>query len=194
MRKQGFPVFGIEAKLVDLSTGKELPWDGKSIGELYVRGPWVIKEYYNDPRTKEAITPDLYWKTGDVGYIDELGYFKIVDRAKDLIKSGGEWISSVDMENYLMAHPYVLEATVVGIPHPRWEERPLALVILKKEYKDKPTQEIERELKEHLSKRFAKWQLPDKILFVEEIPKTSVGKFDKKVIREQYKNLYMSST
>jgi fatty-acyl-CoA synthase len=117
-----------------------------------------------------------------------------VDRAKDIIKSGGEWISSVDMENYLMAHPYVLEATVVGIPHPRWEERPLALVILKKEYKDKPAQEIERELREHLSKRFAKWQLPDKILFVEEIPKTSVGKFDKKVIREQYKNLYMRST
>jgi len=191
MRKQGFPVFGIEAKLVDLASGKELPWDGRSVGELYVRGPWVIKEYYNDPRTGEAITPDKYWKTGDVGYIDELGYLKLVDRAKDLIKSGGEWISSVDMENYLMAHPYVLEAVVVGIPHPRWEERPLALVVLREEYRDKPAEEVERELKEHLSKKFAKWQLPDKILFVREIPKTSVGKFDKKVIREQYKDLYM---
>lgn len=191
MRKQGFPVFGIEAKLVDLSSGKELPWDGRSVGELYVRGPWVIKEYYNDPRTREAITPDKYWKTGDVGYIDELGYFKIVDRAKDVIKSGGEWISSIDMENWLMAHPYVLEATVVGIPHPRWEERPLALVVLREEYRSKPAEEVERELKEHLSKKFAKWQLPDKILFVKEIPKTSVGKFDKKVVREQYKDLYM---
>jgi fatty-acyl-CoA synthase len=191
MRRQGLPVFGIEAKLVDLASGKELPWDGRSLGELYVRGPWVIKEYYNDPRTREAITPDKYWKTGDVGYIDELGYIKLIDRAKDLIKSGGEWISSVDMENYLMAHPYVLEAVVVGIPHPRWEERPLALVVLREEYRDKPAEEVERELKEHLSKRFAKWQLPDKILFVREIPKTSVGKFDKKVIREQYKDLYM---
>jgi fatty-acyl-CoA synthase len=191
MRKQGLPVFGIEAKLVDLASGKELPWDGRSVGELYVRGPWVIKEYYNDPRTGEAITPDKYWKTGDVGYIDELGYLKLIDRTKDLIKSGGEWISSVDMENYLMAHPYVLEAVVVGIPHPRWEERPLALVVLREEYRDKPAEEVERELKEHLSKRFAKWQLPDKILFVREIPKTSVGKFDKKVIREQYKDLYM---
>ena len=191
MRKQGFPVFGIEAKLVDLASGKELPWDGRSVGELYVRGPWVIKEYYNDPRTGEAITPDKYWKTGDVGYIDELGYLKLVDRTKDLIKSGGEWISSVDMENYLMTHPYVLEAAVVGIPHPRWEERPLALVVLREEYRDKPAEEVERELKEYLSKKFAKWQLPDKILFVREIPKTSVGKFDKKVIREQYKDLYM---
>jgi len=194
MKKQGFPVFGIEVKLVDLSNGRELPWDGKSIGELCVRGPWVIKEYYNDPRTKEAITSDMYWRTGDVGYIDELGYLKIVDRAKDIIKSGGEWISSVDMENYLMTHPYVLEATVIGIPHPRWQERPLALVVLRKEYKDKSAQEIERELKEHLSKKFAKWQLPDKIVFVEEVKKTFTGKFDKKALREQYRDLYISST
>ncbi|MFP3191229.1 MAG: long-chain-fatty-acid--CoA ligase [Thermoproteota archaeon] len=194
MSKQGFPIFGVEVKLVDPITGRELPWDGKSIGELYVRGAFVVKEYYNDPRTKEAFTPDKYWKTGDAGYIDELGYFKITDRIKDVIKSGGEWISSVDLENYLMSHPYVLEATVIGIPHPRWEERPLALVVLRNEYKDKPPQEIEKELREYLSKKFAKWQLPDKILFVDEILKTSVGKFDKKVLREQYKNLYMSST
>lgn len=190
-RKQGIPVFGVEAKLIDLSTGKEVPWDGKSVGELCVRGPWVIKEYYNDPRTREAMTPDMYWRTGDVGCIDELGYFKIVDRAKDLIKSGGEWISSIDMENYLMTHPYVLEAAVVGVPHRKWEERPLALVVLREEYRSKPLQGVENELREHLSKRFAKWQLPDKILFVEEIPKTSVGKFNKRVIRERYKNVYL---
>ena len=190
MRRQGYPVFGIEVKLIDPLSGKELPWDGESVGELWVRGPWIIKEYYNDPRSKEQCTPDGFWKSGDVGTIDELGYFKIVDRAKDLIKSGGEWISSVDMENYLMAHPYVLEAVVVGIPHPRWEERPLALVILRSEHKDMDEKKVERELRTHLLKRFAKWQLPDTILFVNEIPKTSVGKFSKRTIRERYWNLY----
>ncbi|MGP3667723.1 MAG: long-chain-fatty-acid--CoA ligase [Candidatus Bathyarchaeota archaeon] len=191
MRKQGYPAFGVEVKLVDPSTGKELPWDGKSVGEAWWRGPWVIKEYYNDPRSKEQCTPDGWWKSGDAGFIDELGYFKLVDRIKDLIKSGGEWISSVDVENTLMAHPAVLEAAVVGLPHPRWEERPLALVVLREEYKEKSKEELESELKEHLSKRFSKWQIPDKILFVSEIPKTSVGKFDKKVIREQHKDIYI---
>ena len=194
MRRQGYPVFGIEVKLVDPLRSEELPWNGKSVGELWVRGPWIIKEYYNDPRSKEQCTIDGFWKSGDVGTIDELGYFKIVDRTKDLIKSGGEWISSVDMENFLMAHPYVLESTVVGIPHPKWEERPLALIIVRPEYKNKPKEELDKELRQHLLKRFAKWQLPDMMLFVDEIPKTSVGKFSKRTIREIYWNLYTNKT
>lgn len=190
MRKQGYPPFGVEVKIVDPSTGKELPWDGKSMGEAWWRGPWVIKEYYNDPRTREQCTPDGWWKSGDAGFIDELGYFKMVDRLKDLVKSGGEWISCVDLENALMAHPAVLEACVVGIPHPRWEERPLALVVLREEYKGRPEEELVADLKDYLSKSFSRWQLPDRVLFVDEIPKTSVGKFDKKVLREQFKDLY----
>ncbi|MCX8172105.1 MAG: long-chain-fatty-acid--CoA ligase, partial [Archaeoglobaceae archaeon] len=190
MRKQGLFVFGIEAKLVDPSTGKELPWNGKSVGELWLRGPWVIKEYYNDPRTRENVTEDGWWKSGDVGTIDELGYFHIVDRLKDIIKSGEEWIPSVDLEKNLMSHPFVYEAVVIGIPHPRWGERPLALVVLKNQYRNKPKQQIEMELREHMLRRFARWQLPDQILFVEEIPKTSTGKINKKILREKYKDVY----
>ena len=190
-RKQGLPLFGLEVKLVDPDREQEVPWDGKSVGELWVRGHWIIKEYYNDPRTKEQCMPDGWWRSGDAAVIDKNGYVKLVDRLKDVIKSGGEWISSVDMENLLMTHPAVLEATVVGIPHPKWDERPLALVVLKPEYKDKPAEEIEKSLREWLLQRFAKWQLPDKILFVDEIPKTSVGKFAKRIVREQYKDLYM---
>jgi len=191
-RKQGIPVFGIEVKLVD-ENGKELPHDGKSIGELYIKGHWITASYYNDPRTFDSFEDEgllKWWKSGDAATIDEHGYIKIVDRFKDLIKSGGEWISSVDLENYLMAHPAVFEACVVGIPHPKWEERPLAFVVLKSEYKEKVSKE---ELYEHLKQRFAKWQLPDEILFVDEIPKTSVGKFSKRTLREKYKDYYMKS-
>jgi fatty-acyl-CoA synthase len=187
-RKQGLPIFGVEVKIID-PAGNELPWDGKSIGELIIRGPWVAKQYYNDERSKESFINN-WWKSGDAATIDENGYVKIVDRIKDLIKSGGEWISSIDLENYLMAHPAVLEASVVGVPHPKWEERPIALVVLREQYRNKNYNELEKELKEHLSKRFAKWQIPDKIFFVNEIPKSSTGKFDKKTIRSQYKNIY----
>jgi len=187
-RKQGLPIFGVEVKIID-PAGNELPWDGKSIGELIIRGPWVAKQYYNDERSKESFINN-WWKSGDAATIDENGYVKIVDRIKDLIKSGGEWISSIDLENYLMAHPAVLEASVVGVPHPKWEERPIALVVLREQYRNKDYNELEKELKEHLSKRFAKWQIPDKIFFVNEIPKSSTGKFDKKTIRSQYKNIY----
>jgi len=187
-RKQGLPIFGVEVKIID-PPGNELPWDGKSIGELIIRGPWVAKQYYNDERSKESFINN-WWKSGDAATIDENGYVKIVDRIKDLIKSGGEWISSIDLENYLMAHPAVLEASVVGVPHPKWEERPIALVVLREQYRNKDYNELEKELKEHLSKRFAKWQIPDKIFFVNEIPKSSTGKFDKKTIRSQYKNIY----
>ncbi len=189
-RKQGVPVFGVEVALAD-ENGNFLPWDGKTIGELYIRGHWVTGVYYDDPRTAESFVGDdvlKWWKSGDAATIDEHGYIKIVDRFKDLIKSGGEWISSIDLENYLIAHPAVFEACVIGIPHPKWEERPLAFVVLKDEYKGKVTKE---DLLEHLSQRFAKWQLPDEILFVDEIPKTSVGKASKRTLREQYKDFYM---
>jgi fatty-acyl-CoA synthase len=182
-RYQGLPVMGVEIKLVD-AEGNELPWDGKSMGELWIKGPWVTKEYYNDERTKDSFV-DGWWKSGDVAIITPEGYVKIVDRVKDVIKSGGEWISSVDLENTLMAHPAVYEACVIGVEHPKWQERPLALVVLRPDYKDKVTKE---ELIEFLKPHFAKWQLPDDVIFVDEIPKTSVGKFDKKLLREKYRD------
>ncbi|AIG97080.1 MULTISPECIES: long-chain fatty acid--CoA ligase [Archaeoglobus] len=189
-RKQGIPVFGVEVMLVD-EEGNKLPHDGKTIGELCIRGHWITGSYYKDARTFESFIEDgllKWWKSGDAATIDEWGYIKIVDRFKDLIKSGGEWISSVDLENYLMAHPKVFEACVVGIPHPKWEERPLAFVVPKPEFRDSITKE---ELYEHLKQRFAKWQLPDDIIITSEIPKTSVGKFSKRTLREQYKDYYM---
>ena len=190
-RKQGLPVFGVDIRIVDPS-GKDVPWDGKSIGELLIKGFWIAKQYYDDERTKKQFTEDGYWRSGDVATIDENGYIKIVDRIKDLIKSGGEWISSIDLENYLVAHPAVLEASVVGIPHPKWEERPIALVVLKDDYRNGNIDEMGKELISHLLKRFAKWQIPDKIIFVNEIPKSSTGKYDKKTIKNKYKDLFIS--
>ncbi|WP_458012512.1 AMP-binding enzyme, partial [Candidatus Solincola sp.] len=185
-RRQGIPVVGIDVKLVD-EEGKELPFDGKSVGELLIRGPWVTCSYYNDPRSAEAFTEDGYWRSGDAAVIDPNCYIKIVDRFKDLVKSGGEWISTVDLENAIMAHPAVLEAGVIGIPHPEWEERPLALVVLREEYRGKVSKE---DILDFIAPRFAKWQLPDEVLFVEEIPKTSVGKIAKRIAREQYGDYY----
>ncbi len=187
--KQGMPVVGVEIRAVD-DQGREVPWDGKTMGELQVRGPWVIRAYYNDPRTAEAFQ-DGWFRTGDVVTIDPEGYIQIVDRTKDLIKSGGEWISSVDLENALMAHPKVLEAAVIAVPHPKWQERPLAVVVPRPEFKEDLTKE---ELLEFLRPRFAKWWLPDDIVFVEAIPKTSVGKFDKKVLREQFREYRLPET
>ena len=134
---------------------------------------------------------DKWWMTGDLGVMDQFGYLKLVDRSKDVIKSGGEWISSVDMENYPVGHPSVLEAAVVGIHHPKWEERPLALVVLRNEFKSREHEELRNELNLHLLQKFPKWQLPDKILFVDEIPRTSVGKIAKRVIRDQHKDEYL---
>lgn len=151
--------------------------------------PWVIRSYYNAPETADRFTDDGYWKSGDVATIDPEGYIKIVDRIKDVIKSGGEWISSVDMENEIMCHPGVLEAAVCGLHHPKWEERPFALVVLRDGFKGKVNKQ---DIIDHLSKRFAKWQLPDEVKFVDEIPKTSVGKFKKSAIRERYKDEYTS--
>lgn len=181
--RQGMPVPGVEIRAVD-EQGKEVAWDGKAIGELQVRGPWVIKSYYNDERSADAFQ-DGWFRTGDVVTIDPEGFIQIVDRTKDLVKSGGEWISSVDLENSIMSHPKVLEAAVIAVPHPKWQERPLACVVPKPDFKDNLTKE---EIYEHIRPRFASWALPDDIVFIESIPKTSVGKFDKKLLRVQYQD------
>jgi fatty-acyl-CoA synthase len=157
-----------------------VPWDGESLGELQVRGPWVAASYYKDERSSSCFQ-DGWFKTGDVVSIDAEGSLQIADRSKDLIKSGGEWISSVDLENRLMGHPAVQEACVIAVPHPKWSERPLACVVLR------PGGAATRDdLLEHLRPHVAKWALPDDIVFVEAVPKTSVGKFDKKVLRARF--------
>lgn len=187
-RKQGYIMTGLDVKIVD-PNGNELPHDGESAGEILFRGPWVAGRYYDSPGSETQFTPDGYYKSGDVGTLDSEGYLKITDRLKDLIKSGGEWISSIDMENAIISHPAVLEAAVVGAPHPKWEERPLAFCVLRREFKTKITKE---EIRKYLAETFAKWQLPDEILFVDAIRRTSVGKIDKKTIRAEYKDIYAS--
>ena len=180
--KQGLPVVGLDLRVAD-AEGREVPWDGATIGEVHVRGPWVTSGYYNDARSASAFM-DGWFRTGDVATIDSEGYVQLVDRAKDVIKSGGEWISSVDLENAIMGHPKVLEAAVVAVEHPTWQERPVALVVPKPQFVDRVTKE---EILAHLAPRFAKWWLPDEVWFVDAIPKTSVGKFDKKVMRARLK-------
>jgi fatty-acyl-CoA synthase len=187
-RKQGLIVTGLDIKIVD-EEGKELLHDGKTAGEILLRGPWISGKYYDAPGSEVQFTEDGFFKSGDAGFLDPDGFLKITDRIKDLIKSGGEWISSVDMENAVISHPEILEAAVVGCPHPKWEERPLVLVVLRDESKSKINK---NDILEHLAEKFAKWQLPDEILFVKSIPKTSVGKIDKKIIRVKYKDIYTS--
>jgi fatty-acyl-CoA synthase len=183
--KQGWPTPFVELRVMcpDGPEGKETeaPRDGETPGELEVRGPWVAGSYYNAPDQGHRWTADGWFRTGDVATMDDEGFIKIVDRAKDLVKSGGEWISSVDLENTLMGHPDVKEAAVIGIPHPKWQERPLAAVVLKDGARATP-----EELREFLAKSFAKWQLPDAFVFLAEIPRTSVGKFKKTALREQF--------
>jgi fatty-acyl-CoA synthase len=181
--KQGYASVGVEIRAVD-EEGREVPWDGQTMGELQVRGPWVISGYYENPEGAKAFTADGWFKTGDVVTIDPEGYIQITDRTKDLIKSGGEWISSIDMESLLMSHPKVLEAAVIAVPHEKWVERALALVVPKPEHQGALTAE---ELLDYLRPQVAKWWLPDEVVFLDAIPKTSVGKFDKKVLREQFK-------
>ena len=178
---QGRPVPFVDLRAV--SGGKEVPWDGKTIGELQVRGPWVAGSYYNYPESQNRWTADGWFDTGDVVTIDAQGYIRITDRSKDLIKSGGEWISSVDLENALMGHPAVREAAVIGVPHPKWQERPMAVVVCRDGRR--PSDE---ELRQFLAAKFAKWQLPDAFVFTDAIPKTSVGKFLKTKLREQYRD------
>jgi fatty-acyl-CoA synthase len=179
--KQGSLVPGVEMKVI----GKdgEVAWNGEEMGELLLRGPWIASEYYKDERTTDAFR-DGWLHTGDVVTVDEEGIIKIVDRTKDLIKSGGEWISSVDLENALMAHEAIFEAAVVAVPHEQWQERPIACVVLKDAFKGNVTKE---EIYEFLRPQFAKWWLPDDILFLDTIPKTSVGKFLKRALRDQLK-------
>ena len=181
--KQGTAVPGVEIRAIEES-GKEIPWDGKAFGELQVRGPWIISSYYNDERSADSFQ-DGWFRTGDVVTIDPEGFIQIVDRAKDVIKSGGEWISSQDLENAIMAHPKVLEAAVIALPHPKWQERPLACVVPKPDFKESLTKD---EILEYLKLRFTKMYLPDDVVFIEAVPKTSVGKFDKKVLRVQFKD------
>ena len=178
--KQGYPVPLVEIRARN-DTGQEVPWDGKSMGELEVRGPWVAGAYYKSPDSADRFTADGWFRTGDIVTIDPRGYVEIQDRSKDLIKSGGEWISSVALENALMGHPAVAEAAVIAIPHERWQERPLAVVICK------PGQTATAdELRAFLAPSFAKWWLPDTFEFVTEIPKTAAGKFRKTALRERF--------
>ena len=182
--KQGAIVAGVDMRIVD-EGGKVQSWDGKSVGEIQVRGPWITSGYYNNPAGAAQFTEDGWFRTGDVASIDSEGYVQITDRTKDLIKSGGEWISSVDMETAIMDHPKVLEAAVIAVPHPQWQERPLACVVPKPEFKGELSA---REIMEYLTPRVAKWWLPDEVVFIDAVPKTSVGKFDKKVLRERFKD------
>ncbi|HYV56178.1 MAG TPA: AMP-binding protein, partial [Candidatus Nitrosopolaris sp.] len=179
--KTGRVVPGVELRLVD-EAGRVLPWDGKTAGEIEVRGPWVTAAYYRDDAPEKFHQGWL--RTGDVGTVDARGYIQITDRAKDVIKSGGEWISSVELENQLMAHPEVVEAAVVGVPDPRWDERPLACVVLKPGVP--ATDETVRKLQQFLVERVARWWVPERWSVIEEVPKTSVGKFDKKVLRARH--------
>jgi fatty-acyl-CoA synthase len=160
---------------------EEIPWDGDAMGELEVRGPWVASSYYDSPDSADRWTDDGWFRTGDIVSIHPRGYIQIKDRSKDVIKSGGEWISSVELENALMAHPAVAEAAVIAIPDPKWDERPLAAVVLKPGAVATPDQ-----LRDFLAPSFAKWWLPERFEFVDEIPKTSVGKFRKTALREQF--------
>ncbi len=177
----GQPIMGVEARIVDLASGADQPWDGESSGELQVRGPWVASSYYDDDRSPQSFTDDGWLRTGDVATIDEHGYIQLRDRTKDVIKSGGEWISSVELENEIMAHPAVAEAAVIGLPHPKWSERPLACVVLRE-----GQSATKDEIVAFLDGRVAKWWLPDDVAFVDEIPKTSVGKFSKKDLRTKF--------
>ncbi|MFQ6012070.1 MAG: long-chain fatty acid--CoA ligase [Thermoplasmata archaeon] len=181
--KQGVPVPFVDARVVSMDDGREVPWDGETMGELQVRGPWIAASYYRKPDFSDSWSKDGWLRTGDVVTADSEGYIHITDRTKDLVRSGGEWISSVALENAMMAHPAVREAAVVAIPHPKWGERPLAAVVLKRDQ----SAEAE-ELRQFLSPDFPKWWLPDAIVFLEEIPKTSVGKFLKSQLREEYKD------
>jgi len=181
--KQGTPSIGVEMRIADLATGNELPWDGVAFGEIQCRGPWIASAYHNNADPGK-ITEDGWFRTGDVATIDPDGYVTIVDRTKDVIKSGGEWISSVELEGAIMAHPKVLEAAVVGLPHSKWSERPVAYVVARPESKGDITAD---EIRDFLSDKVAKWWLPDEVRFIDEIPKTSTLKFDKKVLRADAK-------
>jgi len=179
MATQGYPLPLVDIRAV--GDEGETPWDGKTVGEIQVHGPWITGSYHDNP-APESFTEDGWLRTGDVAAIDPLGLIKITDRTKDLIKSGGEWISSVDLENAIMGHPAVQEAAVISVPHPKWAERPLAVIVLK------PKQHADAaDIRAHLAQQFVKWMVPDGYVFVDAIPRTSTGKFLKTKLREQYR-------
>jgi fatty-acyl-CoA synthase len=176
--KTGRILPGVEMRIVN-DAGEELPWNGQAVGEIEVRGPWVTGSYYGEDDPDKF--HDGWLRTGDVGTIDAKGFMQITDRAKDVIKSGGEWISSVEIENTLMAHTDVIEAAVVGVPDEKWDERPLACVVRR------PGSEVSAaELRDFLASRVARWWVPERWTFLDQVPRTSVGKFDKKVLRKSY--------
>jgi fatty-acyl-CoA synthase len=177
--KQGHPVFGVEMKIVD-DENKELPRDGKAFGRLKVRGPAVAKGYFRG-EGKDAFDKEGWFDTGDIATLDPDGYMTITDRAKDVIKSGGEWISSIEIENIAVGHPAVAEAAVIGIAHPKWDERPLLIIVLK------PGQTATKdEILQYLEGKLAKWWMPDDVIFVDDIPHTATGKIQKITLRERY--------
>jgi fatty-acyl-CoA synthase len=172
---------GVDLRIRDALTGEELPWDGATAGELEGRGPWIARQYFRTDEPGSQFTADGWLRTGDVASIDEFGYVRLVDRTKDLVKSGGEWISSVHLENEIMAHPAVAEAAVIAVSHPRWSERPLACVVAKA-----GTSVTREDILDFLRSRLTSWEIPDDVVFIDEVPKTSVGKFSKKALRERF--------
>ncbi len=179
--KQGRGVCGVELKIVDES-GSRLPWDGKASGEVFVRGPWIASGYFKG-EGGDKLDAEGYFPTGDVATIDPDGYLHLVDRTKDVIKSGGEWVSSIDLENAAMGHPAIAEAAVIGVPHPKWQERPLLVAVLRKGHSA-----TRDEILEYLAGEVAKWWLPDDVVFVDELPHTATGKVLKLSLREQYRD------
>jgi fatty-acyl-CoA synthase len=186
---QGLPAPLVEIRIVDPAAGEELPWDGETSGELQARGPWVAAGYHRDDRSAESFTEDGWLRTGDVATISPEGYIHLVDRTKDVVKSGGEWISSVALENEIMAHPKVYEAAVIGLPDERWGERPVACVV------PEPGADLDAdEIRDFLEGRVARWWIPERVEFIEEVPKTSVGKFSKKTLRERFAATHRAAT
>jgi acyl-CoA synthetase (AMP-forming)/AMP-acid ligase II len=189
--KQGRAIFGVDYRIVD-ENGKELPWDGKAFGDLQVRGPWVIKSYFKgeggDPLRRDE-DGAAWFPTGDVCTIDAEGYIQITDRSKDVIKSGGEWISSIDLENIAIAHPAIAEAAVIGVRHPKWDERPIVVAV------KKPGQEVTREeLLKFYEGKIAKWWMPDDVVFVSDLPHTATGKLSKLTLRQKFTDYRLPNT
>ncbi|MCG8338167.1 MAG: 3-(methylthio)propionyl-CoA ligase [Proteobacteria bacterium] len=183
--KQGLAVFGVDMKIVD-DKGSELPWDGETFGRLLVKGPWITSGYFKSD--DNILEEDGWFDTGDVATIDPDGYMQITDRSKDVIKSGGEWISSIDMENEAVGCPGIAEAAVIAVPHPKWDERPLVIAV-----KEQGASVTKEQLIEHLKGRLAKWQIPDDVVFVDELPHTATGKLLKTKLREQFKDFTSSA-
>ena len=177
--KQGRVIYGVDMKIVD-GDGNALPHDGKAFGDLLVKGPWILREYYKG-EGGNPLTAGGWFPTGDVATIDSDGYIQITDRSKDVIKSGGEWISSIDLENIAVGHPAVAEAAVIGVHHPKWDERPLLIIVRK------PGMDVTREeMLKFYEGKAAKWSMPDDVVFVEQIPHTATGKLSKLTLRQQF--------